>query len=151
MPNFGVPYNIDVGTSTGESYMNVQLENASSFYVTEFQLSIYNNPTKLDLHDWFEQNVDDEGVLLTQNGYKQETLSNGSPEYVFVSSAPLGTIPGFEGYGPGILLTAFTQSTTTGEIIGVDGSQADDLYNYGFTTQDSKTQLQLSILGTAHF
>lgn len=151
MPDFGVPYNIHAATSTEGSLISVQLENTSSFYVTEFLLYVYNNPMKLNLHDWFEENVDDEGVLLAQNGYKQETLPSGSSAYVFVSSAPLFTIPGFEGYGPGTLLTAFTQSATTGEIIGVDGSQAGDLYDYGFITQDSEIQLQLSILGTAHF
>jgi len=147
MPNFGVPYNIDVTTSTHGSFLTIQLEDASS---AEFYISIYNNPTNLSLHDWFEKNIDDEAVLLSHGGYAEQMLSNNVSAYVAISSAPLGYVSGFDGYGPGILQQAFTQLSSTGKIIGIDGSP-NDFYDYGFLTQDAGTQLQLSILSTVHF
>lgn len=147
MPNFGIPYDIDVTTSTDALFLNIKLQATSS---AEFRLSIYNNPKNLSLQDWFEQNVDDEGALLSHGGYAQQMLSNNVLAYIAISSAPLGYVPGFGGYGPRTLQQAFMQSSSTGKIIGIDGSP-NDFYNYGFTTQDAGIQLQLSILSTVHF
>lgn len=147
-PPFAIAAQINVDTSTaGLSYLKYELQNASGTFVPDFSLTIYDNSSSLSLVQWFEDNVDVSGILLNQGGYSQTTLANGSPCLVFS-----GTIPDqFYAVGGGPPLDDVYTITSIGQIVSIGQSQTGDLYNQGYSTSDSVLQLELEILGTAHF
>lgn len=148
VPPFGTSNQITVDTSTpGRTFVDFALQNASGVSVGEFVLTVFSNPGGLTLQQWFEQNIDANNVLLSNNAYEQQTLSNGVNALVYVGPIP----DAYFAAAAGPPLDSVYAFSSSGQVISIRQAPANDLANYGYTSPQSLMQLKLQVLGTAHF
>ena len=147
-PPFGGSGQLSVDTSTpGQVFVDFQLENGTSTPVSEFALTIYSNSQGLSLTQWFEQNVDVNGILQANNTFQQQTLANGAAALVLVGSVPQSY---FDAGGGPPIESAYTE-LQSGQVASIRQAPANDLASYGYSTSQSLLQLKLQMLGTVHF
>jgi hypothetical protein len=148
VPPFGLANQIDVDTSTpGPALITFSLDEGVGVFVPEFSLVVYANPVRLSLNQWFEQNVDVNGILITDNAVQQQTLSDSSIALVSSGAIPYAYFP--DGGGPNV--DDAYKLGSTGQVISIRKSQVSNLMGFGYPTAQAISQLELEILGTAHF
>jgi hypothetical protein len=148
VPPLGLGNQITVDTSTpGPALITYCLQEGAGVFVPEFSLVIYDNPSGLSLTQWFEQNVDVNGILIANKAVEEETLPDGSTALVSSGPIPYDYFP--DGGGPSVD-NAYKLSST-GQVFGIRQSQVSDLMGYGYPTAEALAQLELEILGTVHF
>lgn len=147
-PPLGGMNQLTVDTSTpGRSFIDFALQNASGVFVGEFALTVFSNSGSLSLQQWFEQNIDVNNILLSNNAYQQQTLSNGVTALVSVGPLP----DAYFAAGGGPPLDSAYAVASSGQVISIRQAPANDLANDGYTSTQSLMQLKLQVLGTAHF
>ena len=148
VPPLATSTQITVDTSTtGRSFVDFAIQNASGVSVGEFALTVFSNPGGLTLQQWFEQNIDANNILLSNNAYQQQTLSNGVN-----ALASVGPVPdAYFAAGGGPPLDSAYAVASSGQVISIRQAPANDLANFGYTSPQSLMQLKLQVLGTAHF
>lgn len=141
-PDFGQPSQVKVVTiDSGGTRFDVDLPSQSDGTPTvQFGILVFSNQNNLSLQDWFIQNVDPSGVLLTTNTFRRETLSNGI-EALILS----GPIP--SQYEDGPVATIYARSLTGKNIILLNQSQDNDLEFYGLSAEDQLQYLK-AVAGT---
>lgn len=146
VPPFGVANRLLVNTSTpNQAFVNFQLQDDPQSFVSEFGLRIYANPAHLGLSDWFEQNIDLNGILAANQTFKDAQLVDGSHGLVFSGPMPaeyldVGTPIDY----------AFRLSPDGNQVISITQSQANSLFDRGYS-QDAISNLEVQVLGTVHF
>jgi len=144
-PVFGVISQLDVNTSTpGKAFIDFRLPDNSETLVSELALRVFVNPSGQTLQQWFEQNIDLNGMLMASGTFQQQMLLDGSAALVAVGPVPDAYL---DASGP---VDAAYKESNTGQIISVVRSPVNDLTSRGYTA-DQISELELQILGTAHF
>lgn len=135
----------EIGTST--SWI-VDVEEKSPAQVGfGFSLGIDQNPSHLTLQQWFEKNVDMNGMLAASDTYEQQILPSGSPALVYANPFP-------EAYATIVGITPDLYAirlSSDGKYI-VTAALSQDTLSYG--TGDEIKQFErvvLQILGTVQF
>ncbi len=147
VPPFGDDTRLAVNTSTpGQSFVDFQLRDSTDgSFVSEFGMRIYSNPDHLGLSQWFEQNIDVDGILAANRTYRDEQLEDGSDALVFVGPTPtqyldVGTPLDY----------VFRLSPNGDQIISITQSQVNSLFDLGYS-QDTISKLEIQVLGTVKF
>ena len=146
-PVFGTStYTVEVDTSTpGFAFLDIKLQNGEGEQpITEFILTEYSNSSGLGLQDWFEQNIDVDGILAASNAFQLQSLSDGSAEMVFVGSVPAQYLD------VGTPLDYAYKISSGGQIASIVRSPAADLFDRGYSQTEIST-LELQILETVKF
>jgi hypothetical protein len=146
-PVFGSStYTIEVDTSTpGLAFLDIELQDGSGGEpTTEFVLTKYSNSGSLDLNDWFEQNIDINGILAASNTFQSSVLSDSSTALVFVGPMPAQYLD------VGTPLDYAYRISSGGQVVSIVRSNATDLFDRGYS-QTGISTLELEILGTVHF
>ena len=126
--------------SDGVTQIRVSALNATDEQpVPELELTLYPNPTSASLHDWFEQNVDVGGVLLSSNAFTLQQLPNGP---ALVRTAPVPAQ-----YQGDPVDDAYMPSPSGDAIISVGESQVNDMAGQEYSQQQI-TSLSIGMLGT---
>jgi len=146
-PPFGQPMQVTVTSPrSGKTIADFQLlDAAQQNFISEFELVIYDNPAHLSLQDWFEQNIDADGILTANGTFQQQQLGNGLVALVLVRTVP-------EQYAQlnGPVEEAYALSLTGDRVLSIAQSQENTMFNLGFS-QQSITNLLIKMLGTAQF
>lgn len=143
-PDFGNSAQVTANTDTpGQALVSYSVQDTSGDFIREFAITIYDNPDQLGLQQWFEQNIDVNGILASNETFHQETLIDGSIALVDVGPLP----PAYLDVGSPIEF-AF-KLTSSGKIISIIRSHANDLTARGYSQQQISA-LELQILGMAH-
>jgi hypothetical protein len=147
VPPFGDNTRLVVNTSTpGQSFIDFQLqEGQGGPFVSEFGMFLYSNPSHLGLSQWFEQNIDVDGILAANRTFQDRQLLDGSDALVFSGPMPaqyldVGTP----------LECAYRLSPSGNQIISITQSQVNSLFSRGYS-QEAISNLEIQILGTVHF
>ena len=106
-PSFGVPSEELIRTDGGNIIIDVKLLAASGEeFVSQFGLILHENMGYLNLIDWFLQNVDLTGTLISSGSFTLQSLPNGISVLVHTGSIPAehlaqyGPIADFYGISP---------------------------------------------------
>jgi hypothetical protein len=147
VPPFGNDTRLVVNTSTpSQSFIDFQMRDGSGgAFVSEFGIRIYSNPTHLGLSQWFEQNIDVDGILAANRTYQDERLADGSDALVFVGPTPARYLDVGTPLDHG-----FRLSPNGDQIISITQSQVNSLFDLGYS-QDAISKLQIQVLGTVNF
>ena len=115
--------------SDGATYVDLPLSIAGNEPVTMARIAIYANSPEQSLQDWFEQNIDTNGVLLQSGSYTLQSLSNGTTALVDTAPFPASyTGPLVNGY-------AYVISPKGKYIASITlGQDTSSLYQLGYTT-----------------
>ena len=146
-PVFGASiYTVEVDTSTpGSAFLDIKLQDgAGGQPITEFILTEYSNSGGSGLRDWFEQNIDVDGILATGNTFQLQSLPDGSTALVFAGPVPARYLD------VGTPLDYAYKISSSGQIVSIVRSPAADLFNRGYS-QTAISMLELQILGTVQF
>jgi hypothetical protein len=132
--------------ANGQTKVEIQVwDPTGQQFFPQFELLIYNNTAGADLQDWFEANVDINGILAANNTFASQQLGNGQLALVQQS-----TIPRAYAALNGPVFSAYVMSPTSGRVLGIAQSQVATLFDLG-NTQQSITTLELQILGSTQF
>jgi len=147
IPPFGQPTQCVVtNPANGQTKVEIQLwDPTTQQFFPEFDLVIYDNSVNASLPDWFEANVDINGILAANNTFASQQLGNGQSALVQQSSIP----PAYAALN-GPVADAYFLSNTTARVLGIAQSQVNNLFNMGYN-QQSITILEMQILGATQF
>lgn len=141
-PDFGLPSQVRTFfPNTNAERLEVQFQTASDTnFVTGFSLVLITNQTHATLPDWFRQNVDPDGTLVTNGTFVVQQLASGTP--VFVLSGPVPA-----DYEGGPLADIYSISTSADTIVIGARSQTGRLDELGLTS-DEEVGLLKQVLST---
>jgi hypothetical protein len=145
-PTFGRPSEEVVKVEAGNTKVDIRLlSTTGEDYVSQFGFILYQNQNYLSLIDWFRQNVDLTGTLMSMDSFSLQTLPNGLD--VLVHS---GLIPGehLDQYGP--VADFYAVSPDRDVIIIMSKSQENDFDIHGYSPEAQKSLL-LAILQSMQF
>jgi hypothetical protein len=145
-PTFGKPSEEHVRTDGDNTVVDIKIASLSGGEaVSQFGFILYQNPSKLDLMDWFRQNVDLSGELSSGGAFSMQPLSNGMSVLV-----PTGVVPDnhLDPYGP--IADFYAISPGRDVIVILSMSQVNELDTYGYAS-DSQRSLLLAILQSMKF
>jgi hypothetical protein len=139
-PDFGATSQVEIIHSDDVTrfLVSFQTGGGNSNVVSEFNLFLSSNTNHLSLPDWFHQNIDPDGTLISSGAFADTTLSNGA--HAFVRSGPLP-----EDFGPVNSIYGISESGNT--IVSLTPSQDNNLSQYGLT-RNQVYQMLLEILTT---
>lgn len=147
IPPFGQPtQSVVTNPVSDQTKVEIQVwDPTEQQFFPQFELIIYSTAAGTNLQNWFEGNVDINGILAANNTFASQQLGNGQAALVRQFSIPQGYA---ELNGP--VDEAYVLSPTTGRVLGIAQSQVTTLFNMGYT-QQSITNLMIQILGSTQF
>lgn len=137
-PDLGVPSKVDASTSSsGATRLDVSFQSTDSpDFINGFGIFIYQNPNGLSLQNWFHQQIDPNGNLISGAAFTETELSNKMS--VLVISGPLPS-----DFGP--VMSAYSISKSGKTIIAIGQSEDNQLGALGLT-QSQIDQVLLQVL-----
>ncbi len=113
-------------------------------FVSAFLMGVYENPSRLSLHDWFEENVDENSLLLANHAFEEMGLSNG-----VVALVLSGPIPSqYRDLRGPIMTEAYMLSPNGDRVVSIVHSEETILFDLGYSNQQVR-DLMLEVLATA--
>jgi hypothetical protein len=111
-------------------------------YVSLIGISIHSNPAVTSLQQWFEQNVDVNGILASSNTFQQQPLQNGLSALVLV-----GPVPSQYLALSGPVEEAYLMSPAEDRVVSITQSQVAQVSDFSYDPMTLLTQ----VLGTIKF
>ncbi len=135
-PTFGQPTQITTTTDQGGTFINIEVfSTITKDFVKQFGVALYKNENHLSLMEWFQQNVDSSGILISSGSFAQQKLVNG-----IATIANVGPMP--DEYLDGPVDDIFAISPDGGTIAALYISQVNELDLYGYNLDAQKSLLQ---------
>lgn len=138
---------LDPGTgSGGNAFIDLKAFSPTrNSYVLEIGFVLIKNDNHQTLLEWFAQNVDVTGTLLSSGAFQYQTLSNGLQ--MLVNSGP---IPAQHLEMGGPVATSYALSPSGATIVSASQAQENDLSFYGYVG-DGQSSLVRSIVAHSTF
>jgi len=134
-PDFGLASKVDViPASAGGTRLEVSFRAASSSnFASGFDVILFQNTNHLSLSDWFHQNVDPDGSLISGGAFTETTLSSGLDALVVSGPVP-------EDVGPVMAIYSISASGSTA--ICMTPSQDNQFDLYGLSPEQVNQMLR---------
>ena len=133
----------DVSTDTyGDIDYNVLAATASATLPDAFTVAAEPNPTHLSLNDWFEANVDSEGLLKSSGDFAFVPYPDGKQAFIWTG------MPYPEGWNGGLVYNyAFLMFPSSSLAISFSDNINENLYTIpGYTSNSAQLTLDRSIV-----
>lgn len=143
-PPFERPSQIRVDNrDNGDTLIRFQLQNTEGVTFTAFGILMRPKSLTVDLQQWFDENVDIDGVLMSSGAFEEQQLQNGLPALIAVRPIPIE-------YQGGPIEEGYMASPTGDRIISIAQSNATDIDEFGYT-QQAVIQMMRQVLGAIKF
>lgn len=134
VPNVGAAsqavYRTPDGVSTNSPYIDVQFyDSTQSAYQSAFEIVIDPNSSGLSLSDWFAQNIDQDGLLLSGGSFVLTSLSDGTKAFLLENSLP----PMYDDFP---VEDAYFMLPNDQRIFTVSASENNALYDLGYSSEN---------------
>ena len=115
-------------------------------FISAFLIGTYDKPQSQNLQDWFEENVDQDYLLIANRAFEETSLSNGSPALVLSGQIP----PEYGDLRGPVMSEAYMVTPAGDKVVSIVQSQDTVLFDRGYT-QEQISNLLLKILATVQF
>lgn len=140
------PINQPLDVIATDQFLEIRLlDSATNQFNPIIGLTVYDNPQRLPLQNWFEQHVDINSILASAHTFRDIQLENGWSALVLA-----GRVPAAYGELSGPVSSAYAITPSRDKVLSISQSQDSSLVSLGYSQQDIDRFL-IEILGSAGF